>query len=75
MPVVHPPHSAVSVTVSDERAKRLLAAGWTTGTAGSGEPPAKSATKDQWIEHAVAQGADPDDAAAYTKAELQKLYG
>lgn len=37
--------------------------------------PAKSASKADWVEWAVANGADPDEADALTKAELTDTYG
>lgn len=37
--------------------------------------PAKSATKAEWVDHAVSQGADRDEAEAMTKDELQSKYG
>lgn len=43
--------------------------------AGDGGAPAKNATKDEWVDHAVAQGADRDEAESMTKAELVDTYG
>lgn len=37
--------------------------------------PAKSAPKAEWVEYAVAQGADRDEAEAATKADLVERYG
>lgn len=37
--------------------------------------PAKSASKAEWVAHAVAQGMDPDLAEKATKADLVKVYG
>jgi hypothetical protein len=46
------------------------------GTAGSTmEPPARSAPKAEWVEHAVAQGADPAEAESKTKAQLVEEHG
>jgi hypothetical protein len=70
MPRMFPPHSRVAVTVSDARAERLLASGWTTGGA---DAPAKSATKADWVAYAESLGAT--DAGSMTKAELQAQYG
>jgi hypothetical protein len=39
------------------------------------EVPAQSAPKAEWVEHAVARGADRDDAEAMTKAELVNKFG
>lgn len=38
-------------------------------------PPAKSANKGDWVEYAVAQGADRDEAEASTKDDLIATYG
>lgn len=40
-----------------------------------GEPPTQSANKSAWVDYAVSQGAEPDDAEAMTKAELVQTYG
>ena len=37
--------------------------------------PAQAATKAEWVAWAVAQGADPDEADAATKADLVAAYG
>lgn len=37
--------------------------------------PSKSDNKAAWVDHAVAQGADPDEAESLTKAELQEQFG
>jgi len=37
--------------------------------------PAKSAAKPEWVDYAVAQGADRGDAEKATKDELIELYG
>lgn len=39
------------------------------------EMPAKSASKAEWVQHAVSQGMDPDEAEAATKADLIANYG
>ena len=36
---------------------------------------AKSASKAAWVDHAVAQGADREEAESMTKDELQNTYG
>lgn len=38
-------------------------------------PPSVRAAKEDWVAHAVAQGADPGEAAAATKADLVASYG
>lgn len=38
-------------------------------------PPAVNAPKADWVDHAVSQGADPDTAAAMTKAQLIEEHG
>lgn len=39
------------------------------------EPPPESARKDVWVAWAIAQGADPDKAAASTKQQLIDAHG
>ena len=39
------------------------------------ETPAQSALKSEWVDHAVASGADRDEAEAMTKQELIDTYG
>lgn len=39
------------------------------------ERPAQSAQKSEWVGWAVAQGADPEEAAGMTKADLIEKYG
>lgn len=41
----------------------------------STEPPKEYASKGDWVEYAVSQGADRDEAENSTKAELIELYG
>jgi hypothetical protein len=72
MPRMFPPRSSVAVTVSDARAERLLASGWTTGGA---DVPTKSASKAEWVDYAVSQGMSRDDAESSTKADLVEQYG
>lgn len=38
------------------------------------EQPARNASKEAWVTYAIAQGADPDDAAAAKRDELVELY-
>jgi hypothetical protein len=38
-------------------------------------PPAPSAYKQDWIDYAVSQGADPEQANAMTKVDLMSRYG
>lgn len=50
-------------------------------SAGAAEPaepprvPGPAAVKQEWIDYAISQGADPDKAAAMTKADLMSRYG
>jgi hypothetical protein len=41
----------------------------------SGETPPKSAPKAEWIEHAEAVGADPEEVEDMTKAEIIEEFG
>lgn len=41
----------------------------------STKPPARSASKAEWIDYAITQGADPLLADTATRAELIELYG
>jgi hypothetical protein len=43
--------------------------------AGAGEMPRPQDAKQAWIDWAVASGADPEQAAAMTKADLMSRYG
>lgn len=62
---------------------RLEGVSGSSGTESSGDepveedsgPPAKSATKAEWVDYAVANGADRDEAEAQTKDELIAAYG
>jgi hypothetical protein len=38
-------------------------------------PPRPAAPKQDWVDHAVTQGADPDEAAGSTKQQLMETYG
>lgn len=38
-------------------------------------PPGRKASKQEWAAHAVALGADPDEVAAMTKADLIAAHG
>ncbi|MEU9805030.1 hypothetical protein [Mycobacterium sp. NPDC050853] len=42
---------------------------------GATKPPAKVAPVEDWIAYAVSRGADPAEAGALDKQELQELYG
>jgi len=71
---------AVDGSERDARMRGLVAAGvggWTALAPAKEEPPrpADSARKDEWITYAVARGADRDEAAGLTKADLIELYG
>lgn len=55
---------------------RTLAGAVVTITVDGGDgPPAASASKAAWVDHAVAQGADRDEAEALTKDALVEAYG
>ena len=41
----------------------------------SDKAPAKSASKAEWVDRAVAQGADREEAESMSKDELQAAYG
>jgi hypothetical protein len=43
--------------------------------AADAQPPAKSATKAEWVDHAVSQGADRDEAESMTKDQLIEEHG
>lgn len=53
-------------------ASALYKRGWVDVNA---TPPAKSAPKSEWVDHAVAQGIDPAEAEAMTKDELVAEHG
>ena len=38
-------------------------------------PPKRNASKQEWVDFAVQQGHDPEDAATWTKTELVTEYG
>ena len=63
----------------DDTAKRIRADIETARAAAehaeSGEPPAASARKAEWVAYAAAQGADPAEAEAMTKEQLVAAYG
>lgn len=65
------------VDLSDERAERLVNIGYAeyVDAPEQSEAPAKSAVKSEWVDFAVASGADRDEADALTKAELVERYG
>src|SRR5260370_9436323 len=39
------------------------------------DPPATSARKADWVDHAISQGRDPDEAASMTKEQLIAEHG
>lgn len=41
----------------------------------AGDRPSLNTNKAEWVEYAVARGADPEEANALTKAQLIELYG
>lgn len=67
--------TGVVVNVSDDKARALRSVFEpVAGTKDSGTP-ALSATKAEWVDHAVSSGADRGEAESMTKAELQEQYG
>lgn len=64
--------TGVTVNVSDDKARALRSVFEPVDGTGT---PALSATKAEWVDHAVANGADRDEAENQTKAELQEQYG
>lgn len=56
--------------VPERSVDAYIAAGWTLA---GGSRPADDDRKAVWIEHAIAQGYDPDE--GLTKAELIERYG
>ena len=48
---------------------------WSDGSDADNGRPAKSDNKAAWVDHAVAHGADRDEAEAMTKDELVEQYG
>lgn len=71
---------AIIPWLSDEQADHFLAEGLVEESdveLGGGEdsPPAKSAAKAEWVDFAVSQGADQEEAEAMTKDDLIELYG
>lgn len=75
------PDTVVDLPAAD--AKALVDAGYATDEpepetntpAATGGPPARTAPKNAWVDHAVSQGADRDGAEALSKSELVELYG
>jgi hypothetical protein len=74
------------VDVPEAKAERLVNIGYAEYVNASDAPtvdtdddtpeaPAQSALKGDWVDHAVASGADRDEAEAMTKAELVERYG
>lgn len=66
------PHT---VPVQEQITERIKAAGASRESASAASRPTKSDNKDVWVEHAVAQGMDRDEAEASTKAALVDAYG
>lgn len=69
-----------TVTVDADRGQWLVDNGYATNAGGDDDQdddgrPAKSASKAEWVDYAVSQGANQDDADGMTKAELQEQYG
>lgn len=64
--------------LSDEQAEHFVDSGLVVEVGSSGEaedgPPAKSASKAEWVEYAVADGYDRAEVEEMTKAEIQALF-
>lgn len=63
-----------TVDLDDEQAQQLVTDGYASAADGGGTP-AKSASKADWVAHAVSQGADQGEAEGMTKADLVERYG
>jgi hypothetical protein len=55
--------------------EKLVVEGSGDGDSDEDGPPAKAAPKADWVDYAVAQGADAEEAESLTKQELVDLYG
>ena len=81
------PAAGEKLECDDREAAELVAGGladWAEDEPADAEPepvtaapgvPSVRAAKEDWVAHAVAQGADPGEAAAATKADLVASYG
>lgn len=67
--------TGVVVDVSDDKARALGSAFGPVGGASTSDTPAQSANKAEWVDYAVTNGADRDEAENMTKAELQAQFG
>lgn len=72
--------TGAEVDVTEATAERRISSGrWQAAgrkvTAPAPSPPTSSDTKATWVDFAVSQGADRDEAEALTKADLVELYG
>jgi hypothetical protein len=61
--------------LNDEQTGHFLAENLVEESDGGDQPPAKAASKAEWVAFAVAQGADEAEAEGLTKPELVDLYG
>lgn len=65
-------NTGAKAEVTEPAARRRIASGrWYEDT----QTPASSDKKAVWVDHAVAQGMDRDEAEAMTKADLVDTYG
>lgn len=72
-----------TIDVDAERGEWLVSMGYASKAEGQADSapsggagaPAKSAAKADWVAHAVAQGANEDEAEAMSKADLVEAYG
>lgn len=63
--------TGVFVNVSDEKATAVRGVFSPAGD----DAPNQSANKSEWVDYAVANGVDQDEAEDMTKAELQERFG
>lgn len=64
--------------LSDEQRRHFLDLGLVSESGDPAEggdgPPAKAASKSEWVEYAVGDGYDRDEVEAMTKADIQALF-
>lgn len=71
----HPTSTETVVDVPARRAEVLRSRGYINIGESPSDVPAQSAPKGEWVDYAVAQGADRDEADDMTKADLVEQYG